>query len=86
MIEKSLNQYRYDYYDDFFGNFSRNENKIKKVLDFLIILVMSSCVTGYLFIVTLREYKIFPVAGKTYSNKQSPKSMAWIVTQSALHH
>jgi hypothetical protein len=30
MIEKSLNQYRYDYYDDFFGNFSRNENKIKK--------------------------------------------------------
>ena len=30
MIEKSLNQYRYDYYEDFFGNFSRNENKIKK--------------------------------------------------------
>jgi hypothetical protein len=84
MIEKSLNQYRYDYYDDFFGNFSRNENK--KVLDFLIILVMSSCVTGYLFIVTLREYKVFSVAGKTYSNKQCPKSMAWIVTQSASHH
>ena len=45
---------------------------------------MSSCVTGYLFIVTLREYKIFPVAGKTYSNKQSPKSMAWIVTHNLL--
>ena len=29
MTEKSLNQYGYDYYDDFLGKFSEIKNKMK---------------------------------------------------------